>query len=139
MRRGFAADVFARVLARLEAGDSVPVAAETENLTVDQMNGRLRKLGMTGIARPQPQPMTAHELDRLLNPHDPPLTQKMLDYAAAYDAHLCDPEDPRKFVAWRHHYSNPGRRVTVKFADSGIIFTAHLNASHIFYTNNCAV
>lgn len=100
-RRRLTADVFARVLTRLEAGDSVPVAAEAEGLTVGQVNGRLRKLGMTGIARPQPRPMTAHELDRLLNPHDPPLTQKMLDYAAAYDAHLCDPDDPRKFVAWR--------------------------------------
>lgn len=101
MRRGFAADVFARVLARLEAGDSVPVAAEAEGLTVGQVNGRLRKLGMTGIARPQPRPMTARELDRLLNPHDPPLTQRMLDYLAAFDAHQCDPDDPRKFVAWR--------------------------------------
>lgn len=101
-RRRLTADVFARVLTRLEAGDSVPVAAEAEGLTIAQVEGRLRKVGMVGERRPKPRPMTAHELDRLLNPHDPPLTQKMLDYAAAYDAHLCDPDDPRKFVAWRH-------------------------------------
>ena len=100
-RRALTADVFARVLARLEAGDSVPVAAEAEGVTVGQVNGRLRKLGMTGLARPQPRPMTAAELDRLLNPHDPPLSRKMLDYAAAYDAWTCDQDDPSKFVAWR--------------------------------------
>ena len=105
-RRRLTADVFARVLTRLEAGDSVPVAAEAEGLTVGQVNGRLRKLGMTGIARPQPRPMTARELDELLNPHDPPLNERMLDYLAAFDAHLCDPDDPRKFVAWRQAASD---------------------------------
>lgn len=95
------ADVFARVLARLEAGDSVPVAAEAEGVTVGQVNGRLRKLGMTGLGRPQPRPMTAAELDRLLYPHDPPLTEAMLDYLRAFDAHLCDPDSVMKFIRWR--------------------------------------
>lgn len=92
------ADVFARVLRRLEAGDSVPQAAEAEGVTVDQIYGRLRKLGM-GVPRRQPQ--TAAELDRLLYPNDPPLTQRMLDYLAAFDARMCDPDNPLKFVEWR--------------------------------------
>ena len=45
MRR-MTADVFARVLRRLEAGDSIPQAAEAEDVTVGQVNGRLRKVGM---------------------------------------------------------------------------------------------
>lgn len=56
---------------------------------------------MTGIGRPQPRPITAHELDRLLNPHDPPLTQKMLDYLTKFDAYQCDRNNPKKFIAWR--------------------------------------
>lgn len=97
MRR-MTADVFARVLRRLEAGDSIPQAAEAEDVTVGQVNGRLRKVGMP---RPRPRPQTAAELDRLLYPHDPPLSQRMLDYLAAFDAYLCDRESPEKFIAWR--------------------------------------
>ena len=97
MRR-MTADIFARVLRRLEAGDSIPQAAEAERVTVGQIKGRLRKVGMR---RPQPRPQTAEELDRLLYPHDPPLTEAMLDYLRAFDAHLCDPDSVMKFIRWR--------------------------------------
>lgn len=97
MRR-LTADIFARVLRRLEAGDSIPQAAEAERVTVGQINGRLRKVGMR---RPQPRPQTAEELDRLLYPYDPPLNEAMFDYLRAFDAHLCDPDSVVKFVRWR--------------------------------------
>lgn len=97
MRR-LTADIFARVLRRLEAGDSVPQAAEAEDVTPDQIHGRLRKLGM---GPPQPRPQTAEELDRLLYPNDPPLTRAMLDYVQAFDAYACDRGNVVKFVRWR--------------------------------------
>ena len=92
------ADVFARVLRRLEAGDSVPKAAEAEGVTASAVHHRLKKCGMQA---PMPQPTSAAELDRLLYPNDPPLTQRMLDYLAAFDARMCDPDNPLKFVEWR--------------------------------------
>jgi hypothetical protein len=101
MKKRFTADIFARVLRRLEAGDSVPLAAEAEGVTPGQVNGRLRKLGMVGEKRPVPQPQSAAELDRLLYPNDPPLTRSILDYLEAFDSHLCDPESVVKFVRWR--------------------------------------
>lgn len=100
MRR-MTADIFARVLRRLEAGDSVPQAARAEDVTPGQVRGRLRKTGMTGEHYPAPRPVSAADLDRLLYPHDPPLTQRMLDYLTAFDAYLCDRNSPEKFVAWR--------------------------------------
>lgn len=92
------ADRFARVLRRIEAGDSVALAARAEGLTPSQVYNRLKKVGMKP---PRPRPVTAGELDRLLYPSDPPLTQRMLDYLAAFDAHLCDRDNPQKFVQWR--------------------------------------
>ena len=98
MKKQLTADIFARVLRRLEAGDSIPQAAEAEGVTTCQVRGRLKKVGMR---KPAPIPQTAEELDRLLYPNDPPLTRSMLDYLQAFDAHLCDPENTVKFVRWR--------------------------------------
>lgn len=98
MKRRMTADILGRVLRRLEAGDSVPSAAEAEGVTAEQVHYRLSKLGMEV---PRPRPQTAAELDRLLNPLDPPLSQLMLDYLQAFDAYLCDRESTVKFVRWR--------------------------------------